>query len=149
MTRLVEDTARIIRSLEQLPEIVMTPAELARDLVKNHDIRALPNPEEPALLLADPGKREAIMSAYDGIAPMFWGPRQHGKTPQPRSSCKNSRQAGMVIKSTLRRWAPRRSSLQAQKSAGPCGAPRRPGNDSRAFPAATPGGERLHGSVHW
>ena len=42
---------------------------------KRHELRAQPSPDEPALRLADVGKRRVIEAAYAGIAPMFWGER--------------------------------------------------------------------------
>ena len=53
----------------------MTEAALAQDMLAGKDIAALPSPDEPALVLADPDKRAAIDKAYAKIAPMFWGPR--------------------------------------------------------------------------
>jgi hypothetical protein len=53
----------------------MTAAQLAKDMLDQKDIAALPSPGEPALLLADPAKRVAVDRAYAKIAPMFWGPR--------------------------------------------------------------------------
>ncbi len=70
-----EDAAQIIRSADELPVIEMTVAELAQDMVAKKDMRALPSPDEPALRLDDPDKRDAIERAYAKIAPMFWGPR--------------------------------------------------------------------------
>ncbi len=70
-----EDAAQIIRSVENLPAIEMTTAELAKDMVAKRDMRALPSPDDPALLLDDVDKRAIIENAYDKIEPMFWGPR--------------------------------------------------------------------------
>ncbi len=70
-----KDAAWIIRSLERLPAIKTSVGELARDMVATKDLRALPSPDEVALQLADPDKRQAISKAYTEIAPMFWGPR--------------------------------------------------------------------------
>ncbi len=70
-----EDAARIIRAIDELPAIEMSVAELAQDMVAKKDVRALPSPDEPAIRLDDPDKREAIEKAYTTIAPMFWGPR--------------------------------------------------------------------------
>ncbi len=70
-----EDAAQIIRSADKLQVIEMTVAELAQDMVAKKDMRALPSPDEPALQLDDPDKRDAIERAYTKIAPMFWGPR--------------------------------------------------------------------------
>ena len=75
LVRHYEDAARIIRSVDKLPAIEMTVAELAKDMVDKKDMRALPNLDEPALRLDDPHKRKAVERAYAKIAPMFWGPR--------------------------------------------------------------------------
>ncbi len=63
------------RTLDEIPAIEMTVVELAQDMVAKKDVRELPRPDEPALKLDDPDKRQAIESAYAKIAPMFWGPR--------------------------------------------------------------------------
>ena len=70
-----EDSAQIIRCVDDLPPIKMTVVELAQDMVAKKDMRALPSPDEPALRLDDPDKRAAIERAYTKIAPMFWGHR--------------------------------------------------------------------------
>jgi hypothetical protein len=70
-----EDAAQIIRAIDELPEMEMTAADLAADLVAKKDVAALPTHDEPALLLADANKRAQIRRAYDQIAPMFWGSR--------------------------------------------------------------------------
>jgi len=70
-----EDVAQIIRSLDKLPAIEMTTAELVHDMVAKKDMRALPSPHEAALRLDNSDKREAVERAYARIAPMFWGPR--------------------------------------------------------------------------
>jgi hypothetical protein len=55
--------------------IEMTAAELARDMVANKGMRALPSSDEPVLRLDDVEKREVIEKAHAKIAPMFWGER--------------------------------------------------------------------------
>ena len=70
-----EDAAQIIRAHDQLPEMGMTAAALARDMLATKDIVSFPQPDEPALVLASPEKRTTINKAYARIAPMFWGPR--------------------------------------------------------------------------
>ncbi len=70
-----EDVAEIIRAVDRLPAIKMSPAALAQDMFAQKDITTMPSPDEPALLLTDPGKRLAIERAYAKIAPIFWGPR--------------------------------------------------------------------------
>ena len=70
-----EDAARIISAVEELPDMGMSAAELAEDMLVQKDIAALPTPGEPALHLDDPDKRFKVERAYERIAPMFWGPR--------------------------------------------------------------------------
>lgn len=70
-----EDAAQIIRAKARLPELGMTAAALARDMLEQKDIAALPHPDEAALLLAAREKRAAIGRAYERIAPMHWGER--------------------------------------------------------------------------
>jgi hypothetical protein len=70
-----EDAAQIIRAEDRLPEMPMTAAALADDMLEQKDIAALPQADEPALLLAVPEKRAAVERAYTKIAPMYWGPR--------------------------------------------------------------------------
>jgi hypothetical protein len=70
-----EDAAQIIRAEDRLPAMEVTALALAQDMLAGKDIAALPSPDEPALVLADPDKRAAIDKAYAKIAPMFWGPR--------------------------------------------------------------------------
>lgn len=70
-----EDAAQIIRAVGRLPAVGMTAEQLARDMLDEQDIAALPSPDEPALVLADAEKRAVIERAYAKIAPMFWGQR--------------------------------------------------------------------------
>jgi hypothetical protein len=70
-----EDTAQIIRAINDLPDMGMTPAELAADMLAQKDIAALPTADEPAVQLAESDKRAEVKRAYEKIAPMFWGPR--------------------------------------------------------------------------
>ncbi len=73
-----EDAAQIILAEDRLPDMGMTVAALAHDMLDGKDrkdIAALPGPDEPALVLADHDKRAAIDKACAKIAPMFWGPR--------------------------------------------------------------------------
>jgi hypothetical protein len=70
-----EDAAQIVRAAQALPEMGMSAIDLAADILAQKDIAALPRPDEPALLLADPGKRGDVERAYQAITPMFWGPR--------------------------------------------------------------------------
>jgi len=70
-----EDAAQIIRAEDDLPDMELTAAALARDMLEQKDIAALPRADEPALVLASPQKRAAIDKAYAKIAPMYWAPR--------------------------------------------------------------------------
>jgi len=70
-----EDAAQIIRAAGTLPKAGMTAAELARGMLDERDIAAIPRADDPALALADSAKRMAVERAYARIAPMFWGPR--------------------------------------------------------------------------
>lgn len=70
-----EDAAHIIRAAGDLPDMGMTPADLAADMLAQKDIAALPTANEPALHLAEEDKRAEVERAYGKIAPMFWGPR--------------------------------------------------------------------------
>jgi hypothetical protein len=69
-----EDAAQIIRAEGRLPDIGMTAAALAQDMLDGEDIAAVPSPDEPALVLADRDKGAAVDRAHAKIAPMFWGP---------------------------------------------------------------------------
>lgn len=70
-----EDAAQIILAQSHLPNMGMTVAELASDMLAQKDIATLPSAHEPALHLADPDKRAEVEQAHEKIAPMFWGPR--------------------------------------------------------------------------
>lgn len=70
-----EDAVQIIRAKDQLPDLGMTAAELASDMLEQRDIAALPHADEPALTLDDPEKRAIVDKAFSKIAPMYWGPR--------------------------------------------------------------------------
>ncbi len=70
-----EDSAQIIMAEAGLSDLGMTMAELARDMLAEKDIIALPASDEPALVLDAPDKRILIERAYDQVAPMYWGPR--------------------------------------------------------------------------
>ena len=70
-----EDAAQIIRVEDRLPDMEMTVEALARDMLKQKDIAALPRADEPALVLASPEKRTVMVKAHTRITPMYWGPR--------------------------------------------------------------------------
>lgn len=70
-----EDAARIVLALERLPPSDIPGRALADDMLAQKDVAALPNAEDPSLLLDDPAKRRLVEQAYARIAPMFWGQR--------------------------------------------------------------------------
>lgn len=70
-----EDSAQIIRSANNLPDLGMSPGELLADMLAEKDISAPPSIDEPALDLSAEDKRIEVERAYKNIAPMFWGPR--------------------------------------------------------------------------
>jgi len=70
-----EDSAQIIMAEGALPDMGMSKAELAQDMLAEKDIVSLPSADEPALVLEASEKRTLIERAYDQVAPMFWGPR--------------------------------------------------------------------------
>ena len=53
----------------------MTASVLARDMLEQKDIAALPQADDPALLLDNRTKREAHERAYAKMELMYWGPR--------------------------------------------------------------------------
>lgn len=70
-----EDAAQIIKAAGDLPDMGMTPAQLAADLRDQGDVTAPVSVDEPALHLADDAKRKELERAYKKIEPMFWGDR--------------------------------------------------------------------------
>jgi hypothetical protein len=70
-----EDAARIIHALDRLPPIETSTLALAEDMLAEKGIAALPNANDPSLMLDDPEKRASVEQAYAKISPMFWGPR--------------------------------------------------------------------------
>ena len=44
-------------------------------MLREKDIAAMPNADEPALLLSDGERRAAVDRSLDRISTMFWGPR--------------------------------------------------------------------------
>jgi hypothetical protein len=70
-----EDAARIVRALDRLPPSEIPARTLADDMLSQKDVAALPNAEDPSLVLDDPAKRAAVEQAFARISPMFWGPR--------------------------------------------------------------------------
>jgi hypothetical protein len=70
-----EDAAHIIHALGRTPAIEQSARELADEMLRDRDIVGLPRVDEPALLLADGGRRAEIMRAFERIGPMFWGER--------------------------------------------------------------------------
>jgi hypothetical protein len=70
-----EDAAHIIRSLASLPAVEQSPHALAAEMLGEKDLAAIPSPDEPALVLDDVARREAVEQALARIQGMFWGPR--------------------------------------------------------------------------
>jgi hypothetical protein len=70
-----EGAAHIIRALGRAPTIEQSARELADEMLRERDIVGLPRVDEPALLLADDGRRAEVMRAFEQIGPMFWGER--------------------------------------------------------------------------
>ncbi len=70
-----EDAAHIIRSLASLPAAPQSPRALADEMLGEKDLAAIPNPDEPALILDDAARRTAVEQALARIQGMFWGPR--------------------------------------------------------------------------
>jgi hypothetical protein len=70
-----EDVVQIIRAENKLPGMEMTAEALAKDMLDQKDIAALPRPDEPALVMADLEKRAVVNRAYAKVAPMYWGTR--------------------------------------------------------------------------
>lgn len=48
---------------------------LAKDMLAEKGIAALPRADDPSLVLDDPDKCASVERAYTRIAPMFWGQR--------------------------------------------------------------------------
>jgi hypothetical protein len=70
-----EDATHIIRSLPRLPAIEQSPRALADDMLREKDIAAMPNADEPAFVLPEAERRAAVDLALARISTMFWGPR--------------------------------------------------------------------------
>lgn len=70
-----EDAAKIIRSRERLPSLATSALELAEEMVGTKDLRAMPQSDDPAFVLAESGQRAQVDAAYAKIEPMFWGER--------------------------------------------------------------------------
>ena len=72
-----EDAARIILAANegQLPPLDHGPRELAREMAKAGDIRAVPTASDPAFALAAGERRAEVERAYVATALMFWGER--------------------------------------------------------------------------
>jgi hypothetical protein len=73
-----EDAARIIANEEKLPglEGYKAPRELADEMFREKQIRALPTADHPAFLIPADERGAAIRDAFTAIGPMFWGPRR-------------------------------------------------------------------------
>ncbi|WP_375755292.1 nucleotidyl transferase AbiEii/AbiGii toxin family protein [Corallococcus exercitus] len=72
-----EDAARIIAAEDALPPLAdyRDVRALAAEMIRQKQIAALPAGEARHFLPGGEGT-EAIQSAFEAIAPMFWGPRQ-------------------------------------------------------------------------
>lgn len=72
-----EDAARIIAAETTLPPLdgYDGPRSLANEMVAEGQIRAMPSAEDPAFTPDDSPRWDSVRSAYDAIAPMYWGPR--------------------------------------------------------------------------
>ena len=69
-----EDAAHSIRAYGQFPALDATPMELAVELLRARDIRAIPSHEDEAFA-PDASRLEALEEASQKIARMFWGER--------------------------------------------------------------------------
>jgi len=70
-----EDAAHIIQAETNLPRLDDTAVRLVGEMLTQHQVRQVPLATDPAFL---PGGGEiwaSIRSAYQAIAPMFWGKR--------------------------------------------------------------------------
>jgi len=72
-----EDAARIIEAETTLPTLdgYDGPRSLANEMLAEGQIRAMPSAQHPAFTPDDSPRWDSIRSAYDAIAPMYWGPR--------------------------------------------------------------------------
>jgi hypothetical protein len=70
-----EDAAQIIRAEAELPDLGMTAAALAKDMLEQKDITTIPRADEPALVLGALERRAAVDRAHAKVAPMYWGQR--------------------------------------------------------------------------
>ena len=72
-----EDAARIIDAEMTLPPLdgYNGPRSLANEMLAEGQIRAMPSAAHPSLNPDDSPRWDSIRSAYDAIAPMYWGPR--------------------------------------------------------------------------
>lgn len=73
-----EDAARIITNTGRLPRLdgYQSLRELADDMVREKQIKALPSPDHAAFAIPDNERGDAIRTAFQAISPMFWGPRK-------------------------------------------------------------------------
>lgn len=72
-----EDAARIIDAEMTLPPLdgYDGPRSLADEMLAEGQIRAMPSAKHPAFTPDDSPRWDSIRSAYEAIAPMYWGPR--------------------------------------------------------------------------
>ena len=70
-----EDAARIILAGDTLPPSGTDTADLVREMLSSRDIRDLPSPAAPALMIPHDDRSRALRDAHAAIGPMFWGAR--------------------------------------------------------------------------
>jgi len=72
-----EDAAQIIASASALPVLDShaDPMSLAKAMLDERQLAALPEAATPAFAPDSSARWEAVQRAYTAIAPMFWGPR--------------------------------------------------------------------------
>ena len=70
-----EDAARVIAALPELPPIAGTAGALMAELLEGRQIRALPDPDHPALTSLPGPRTEELRKAHAAIGGMFWGRR--------------------------------------------------------------------------
>jgi hypothetical protein len=70
-----EDAAHIIQAETNLPGLDDTAVRLVSEMLTQHQVRQVPLATDPAFLPGGGETWASIRSAYQAIAPMFWGKR--------------------------------------------------------------------------
>ncbi|NTV73649.1 MAG: nucleotidyl transferase AbiEii/AbiGii toxin family protein [Holophaga sp.] len=70
-----EDVAHIIQAEASLPRLDDTAAGLVGEMLAQHQVRQVPMAMDPAFLPGSGAAWASVRSAYQAIAPMFWGKR--------------------------------------------------------------------------